>query len=101
MGWGCVSGFFDTFLLLFGCCLVCCLCCFLVCFLVVVVFVFEAYIELEPDSKDHRVRMGSGNTRGGKDWEQEREDIARMAQMVRLRRVLEDHGRQGNSKKKK
>ena len=92
-GWGGVSRLLTRFC----CCLV--VVWFVVC--VVVVFVFEAYIELEPDSKDHRVRMGSGNTRGGKDWEQEREDIARMAQMVRLRRVLEDHGRQGNSKKKK
>ena len=48
-----------------------------------------AYIELEPDSKDHRIRLTSGNTRGGKDWERERQDIARMAEMVSLSRLLE------------
>ena len=49
-----------------------------------------AYIELEPDSKDKAVHSYKGNTRGGKDWEHERVEITRMAEMVRLSRLLED-----------
>jgi zinc transporter 9 len=48
------------------------------------------YIEIEPDSKDYRERRYAGNTPGGKDWEQERQEIARMSEMVRLSRILEE-----------
>ena len=56
------------------------------------------YIEIEPDSKDYRERRYAGNTPGGKDWEQERQDIARMSEMVRLSRILEEAAAQKKRK---
>ena len=57
-----------------------------------------AYIELEPDSKDHdrrystRIKAASVGGTGRvkkKDWEHERNEMIRMRQMMELNKVLE------------